>query len=153
MGRHCLPSLEGKSMRNISFENMDRQSILHPMTSIADHLRNGPTVYSKADGVWIETHDGRKFLDMGAGLWCVNVGYGREEIGEAAKEAMLNLSYYHLFGSASNELSITLADRLLRLVRDQQGAGSMSKVFFGTSGSEANDTAFKLVRYYNNLRG
>jgi L-2,4-diaminobutyrate transaminase len=140
-------------MRNISFEDMDRQSIFHPMTSIADHLRNGPAVYSKAHGVWIQTHDGRKLVDMGAGLWCVNVGYGREEIAEAAKEAMLNLSYYHLFGSASNELSITLADRLLSLVRDQGGAGGMSKVFFGTSGSEANDTAFKLVRYYNNLRG
>jgi L-2,4-diaminobutyrate transaminase len=140
-------------MRNIAIEEMDRQSIFHPMTSIVDHLRNGPTVYSKAHGVWIQTHDGRELVDMGAGLWCVNVGYGREEIADAAKEAMLNLSYYHLFGSASNELSITLADRLLSLVRDQEGAGSMSKVFFGTSGSEANDTAFKLVRYYNNLRG
>ncbi|WP_201836492.1 aspartate aminotransferase family protein [Microvirga zambiensis] len=140
-------------MRNIAFEDMDRQSLFHPMTSIADHLRNGPAIYSRAHGVWIQTHDGRRLVDMGAGLWCVNVGYGREEIAEAAKEAMLNLSYYHLFGSASNELSITLADRLLGLARDQGGAESMSKVFFGTSGSEANDTAFKLVRYYNNLRG
>ncbi|MBV9736208.1 MAG: aminotransferase class III-fold pyridoxal phosphate-dependent enzyme, partial [Acidisphaera sp.] len=81
------------------------------------------------------------------------VGYGREELAEAAAQAMRDLAYYHLFTSASNEPIIRLADRVLTLFRERSGAGHLSKIFFGTSGSDANDTNFKLVRYYNNLRG
>ncbi len=85
-------------------------------------------------------------------MWCVNVGYGRAELGEAAARAMADLGYYHLFASYSNEPIIRLADRVLTLFREKAGAGHLSKIFFGTSGSDANDTNFKLVRYYNNLR-
>jgi L-2,4-diaminobutyrate transaminase len=138
---------------NYSLEEMDRQSLFHPSTSIADHLRDGPTIVASASGVRIKNHQGRELIDCGAGLWCVNVGYGRAELGEAASKAMANLGYYHLFGSYSNEPIIRLADRLLALFRERAGAGHLSKVFFGTSGSDANDTNFKLVRYYNNLRG
>jgi L-2,4-diaminobutyrate transaminase len=74
-------------------------------------------------------------------------------LGEAAAKAMADLGYYHLFGSYSNEPIIRLADRVLALFRERSGAGHLSKIFFGTSGSDANDTNFKLVRYYNNLRG
>jgi L-2,4-diaminobutyrate transaminase len=138
---------------NYSLEEMDRQSIFHPTTSITDHLQNGPTIIAGGSGVRVKHHDGRDFIDCGAGLWCVNIGYGRAELGEAAAKAMADLGYYHLFSSYSNEPIIRLADRVLALFRERAGAGHLSKIFFGTSGSDANDTNFKLVRYYNNLRG
>jgi L-2,4-diaminobutyrate transaminase len=132
---------------------MDRQSLFHPSTSIADHLRDGPTIISAGSGVRVRDHNGRDLIDCGAGLWCVNAGYGRAELGEAAARAMADLGYYHLFSSYSNEPIIRLADRLLALFREKAGAGHLSKIFFGTSGSDANDTNFKLVRYYSNLLG
>ena len=138
---------------NYSLEEMDRQSVIHPATSIADHLKNGPTIIAGGSGVRIKTRQGREVIDCGAGLWCVNIGYGRAELGDAAAQVMRSLGYYHTFGSHSNEPIIRLADRVLGLFRERAGAGHLSKIFFGTSGSDANDTNFKLVRYYNNLRG
>ena len=138
---------------NYSLEEMDRQSLIHPATSIADHLKNGPTIIAGGSGVRIKDRSGRELIDCGAGLWCVNVGYGRAELAEAAAQAMRDLGYYHTFGSHSNEPIIRLADRVLGLFRERAGAAHLSKVFFGTSGSDANDTNFKLVRYYNNLLG
>ncbi len=132
---------------------MDRQSLFHPVSSIADVLRNGPSIYTSAEGVMVRNAAGRDLIDMGAGLWCVNVGYGREELAEASAKAMRDLSFQHLFGGASCEATILLADRLLGLFRETAAAPQMARVFFGTSGSDANDTAFKLVRYYNNVRG
>src|SRR6516164_7966245 len=139
--------------QNYSLEEMDRQCFIHPATSIADHLKNGPTIIAGGSGVKVKDRNGRELIDCGAGLWCVNIGYGRAELGEAAAQAMRDLGYYHTFGSHSNEPIIRLADRVLNLFRERAGAGHLSKVFFGTSGSDANDTNFKLVRYYNNLRG
>jgi L-2,4-diaminobutyrate transaminase len=139
--------------QNYSLEEMDRQSFLHPSTSIAEHLKNGPTIIAGGSGVRIKDWRGRELIDCGAGLWCVNIGYGRAELGEAAAQAMRDLGYYHTFAAHSNEPIIRLADRVLTLFREKAGAGHLSKIFFGTSGSDANDTNFKLVRYYNNLRG
>jgi L-2,4-diaminobutyrate transaminase len=139
--------------QNYSLEEMDRHSLFHPATSIADHLKSGPTIIAGGSGVRLRDRHGKELIDCGAGLWCVNVGYGRAELGAAAAEAMANLGYYHTFASYSNEPIIRLADRLLALFRDHAGASHLSKVFFGSSGSDANDTNFKLVRYYNNLRG
>jgi L-2,4-diaminobutyrate transaminase len=138
---------------NYSLEEMDRQSLIHPATSIADHLKNGPTIIAGGSGVRIKSRQGREVIDCGAGLWCVNIGYGRAELGDAAAQAMRGLGYYHTFASHSNEPIIRLADRVLGLFHEKAGAGHLSKIFFGTSGSDANDTNFKLVRYYNNLRG
>ena len=137
---------------NYSLEEMDRQTLIHPVTSIADHLKNGPTIIAGGSGITIRDRHGRELIDCGAGLWCVNVGYGRAELAEAAAQAMKELGYYHTFGSHSNEAIIRLADRVMSLFRDKSGASNLSKVFFGSSGSDANDTNFKLVRYYNNLR-
>ena len=139
--------------QNYSLEEMDRHSLFHPATSIADHLKSGPTIIAGGSGVRLRDRHGKELIDCGAGLWCVNVGYGRAELRAAAAEAMANLGYYHTFASYSNEPIIRLADRLLALFRDHAGASHLSKVFFGSSGSDANDTNFKLVRYYNNLRG
>jgi len=145
--------MTASTARNYSLEEMDRQSLFHPVTSVADHLKNGPTIFSDGYGVRVKDQNGRGLIDLGAGLWCVNVGYGRPEIAEAAAKAIKDLSYYHLFGSASNEPIIRLADRVLGLFHDKADARHLSKIFFGTSGSDANDTNFKLVRYYNNLLG
>jgi L-2,4-diaminobutyrate transaminase len=138
---------------NYSLEDMDRQSLLHPLTSIAQHMKSGPLIVGRGSGVRIKDHKGREMIDCGAGLWCVNVGYGRPEIAEAAKTAIENLNYYHIFGGSSNEPIIRLADRVLTLLRENAGARHLARVFFGCSGSDANDTNFKLVRYYNNLLG
>ena len=139
--------------QNFSLEEMDKLSLFHPNTSIAQHMKAGPLIVGQGQGVRLRGHNGKEYLDLGAGLWCVNIGYGRPEIAEAAAKAIENLSYYHLFGSASNEPMIRLADRVLTLFRERAGAGHLARVFFGCSGSDANDTNYKLVRYYNNLRG
>lgn len=139
--------------RNISLEELDKNSILHPATSIVDHLRTGPTIMSRGQGIRLTDHTGREFIDLCAGLWCMNIGYGREEVGEAAARAMGEMGYYHLFASQSNAYLPQLADRVLNLLHNKAGATHLSKVFFGTSGSDANDTNFKMVRYYNLLRG
>jgi L-2,4-diaminobutyrate transaminase len=141
------------AVQNYSLEEMDRQSLIHPATSIADHLKSGPTIIAGGAGVRVKDRNGRELIDCGAGLWCVNIGYGRAELGEAAALAMRDLGYYHTFTSYSNEPIIRLADRVLSLFHEKADARHLSKVFFGTSGSDANDTNFKLVRYYNNLRG
>lgn len=140
------------SKANFQLADIDRQSLFHPATSIADHLEHGPLIASSAKGIWVKDHTGRDLMDFGAGLWCVNVGYGRTELADAAAEAIRGLCYFPLFFSCSNEPVIRLADRILSQFHEHAGARHLSKVFFGSSGSDANDTNFKLVRYYNNLR-
>jgi len=135
-------------LHNQSLEEMDIRTMLHPATSIADHLANGPRIISEASGVHITDTKGRRYLDGAAGLWCVNVGYGRQEIVDAIAGQAATLPFYHSFNSMANEPSIRLADRVLRWAPD-----GMSKVIFGSGGSDANDTNVKLVWYYNNLRG
>ena len=78
------------ALSNIQLADIDRQSIFHPATSIADHLRDGPLIASKADGIWVKDQTGRNLMDFGAGLWCVNVGYGRSELAEAASATGLS---------------------------------------------------------------
>tara|TARA_R110002049_G_scaffold142152_1_gene303981 strand:- start:5120 stop:6529 length:1410 start_codon:yes stop_codon:yes gene_type:complete len=130
-----------------------RKTMLHPVSSVADLARTGPTLYKSAKGTMLEDSNGRVHVDMGAGLWCVNVGYGRPELVEAGSEALRNLSYQHHFGNSAAEDTVRLSERLVQLFAETAGAGHLNRVFYGTSGSDANDTAYKLVRYYNNLRG
>lgn len=138
---------------NISLADMDKMSLFHPVSSIDDQQKNGPQIYTSATGVEVTRDSGQTLLDMGAGLWCVNIGYGRSELVKAGADAMQALSFQHFFGGASAEPTIRLADRLLSLFRDTVPGSDMARVFFGNSGSDANDTAMKLVTYYNNLRG
>ncbi len=133
---------------NLSLEEMDKQSFLHPYTPLADHLEAGPLIVASANGVTISDTKGKDYIDAMAGLWCVNIGWGRDEVVEAIAAQSRNLAYHHSFASMANEPAIRLADRLIRLAPNE-----MSKVFFGNSGSDANDTNVKLVWYYNNLRG
>src|ERR1700745_2854204 len=91
------------SAANFSLEEMDRQNLIHPATSIADHLKNGPTIIAGGSGVRVKDLHGRELIDCGAGWWCVNIVLGRAELVEAAVQAMRDLGYYHTFSSHSNE--------------------------------------------------
>ena len=105
-------------------------------------------VINSASGMRVTDHRGREFLDAGGGLWCMNVGYGRQAIADVAAAQMAKLPYFHSFGLFSNEPLIRLADRLLKLAPP-----GMTRAIFCSSGSEANDTQIKIVRRYNNLLG
>lgn len=134
--------------RNISLEEMDKQSLLHPYTSITDHLDRGPVIITKGHAARVTDSRGRDYIDSMGGLWCVNIGHGRQEMVDAITAQAQEIAYYHLFFSMANEPAIRLADKVLQLMPDH-----MSKVFFCNSGSEANDTQVKIAWYYNNLRG
>ncbi len=132
-----------------SLLELDRRYLFHPMTALATHEQRGPApVIVKGEGAWVEDAEGRRYLDTMAGLWCVNVGYGRREIAEALERQAATLSYCHTFSGVSSDRAILLAERLI-----ETAPVPMSKVFFGNSGSDANDTAVKLVWYYQNVRG
>ena len=134
-------------------EQLARDAVLHPATALKTHQEQGGLIAQSADGVTLTDVHGKTYIDAMAGLWCVNVGYGRKELARAAAEQIEQLGYYHTFAGTSNPPQIELADRLLGLLRDRAGLEKPSKVFFGLSGSDANDTQIKLVRYYNNLLG
>ncbi len=128
----------------------DRDHFFHPSTHMAAHARGDtPTrVVTGGEGVYISDRDGKRSLDAFAGLYCVNVGYGRREIADAIAEQAGKLAYYHAYVGHGSEPSITLA----KMIIDRAPAG-MSRVYFGLSGSDANETNIKLVWYYNNILG
>jgi adenosylmethionine-8-amino-7-oxononanoate aminotransferase len=140
-------------MNTLSLAEMDRRSLFHAVTSIADIEANGPFVIKGGKGSVVTDEAGRDYIDMGAGLWCVNIGYGRTEVADAVGTATRDLCFQHLFGGAASAPAINLADQVLTLFKEQANAPHMARVFFGSSGSDANDTAYKLVRYYHNLLG
>jgi L-2,4-diaminobutyrate transaminase len=140
-------------MKETSLQDLDRRSVLHPVTSVDEQQRLGPRVFAAASGCRVTDINGREFLDLGAGLWCVNVGYGREALADVARAATKDLSYFYSFGAAANVPMIQLADHVLRLLAHDAGIADLARVFFGCSGSDANDTAYKLVKYYNNVQG
>ncbi|MEQ8294883.1 MAG: aspartate aminotransferase family protein [Nitratireductor sp.] len=137
-------------LRNDLLDQWDRENFFHPSTHLAQHARGeAPNrIVSGGKGVFIEDRDGNRLLDAFAGLYCVNVGYGRPEIAEAIAEQAKELAYYHAYVGHGTEASITLAKMVLE--RAPQG---MSKVYFGLGGSDANETNVKLVWYYNNILG
>jgi L-2,4-diaminobutyrate transaminase len=129
-------------------QGMDLDSHLHPFTNFADLGANGALVIKSASGSTVQDVDGRKFIDAMAGLWCCDVGYGRTEIAEAIAEQAHELAFFHSFFGMATEPTIRLADRL-----KQMTPWPIARVFFGCSGSDANDTQIKLIWLYNNLRG
>ena len=135
---------------NDQIDRWDRESFFHPSTHLAQHARGeSPNrIVTGGSGVYIEDRDGNRLLDGFAGLYCVNVGYGRSEIAEAIAEQARKLAYYHAYVGHGTEASITLA----KMVVDRAPAG-MSKVYFGLGGSDANETNVKLVWHYNNILG
>jgi L-2,4-diaminobutyrate transaminase len=136
-------------MSSSALADLDRRFAFHPFTALADHERNGPPlVIVEGKGAVLRDADGRDYVDAMAGLWCVNVGYGRDEIADALAEQARTLSYCHAFSSMSSDKPAMLSARLIEMA-----PVPMSKVFFGNSGSDANDTQVKLAWYYNNVLG
>lgn len=127
---------------------VDAQSILHPATNADVFAVSGSRIIESGDGLYLYDDKGARLLDAVAGLWCVNVGYGRQELGLAMQQAADKLSYYHTFSGMSNVPQIELAERLLDRAPD-----SLSKVFFGSGGSDGNDSLLKIIWYINNVRG
>ncbi|WP_406870857.1 aspartate aminotransferase family protein [Thioclava sp. 'Guangxiensis'] len=135
-------------LTNDQLARWDRENFFHPSTHLAQHARGEtPTrVIRTAKGVYIEDRDGRQMLDAFAGLYCVNVGYGRPEIADAIADQARELAYYHAYVGHGTEASITLAQMVM-----ERAPKGMSKVYFGLSGSDANETNIKLIWYYNNI--
>ncbi|MFK5998672.1 MAG: aminotransferase class III-fold pyridoxal phosphate-dependent enzyme [Rhodobacterales bacterium] len=135
-------------LKNDKLEQWDRESFFHPSTHLAEFARGNipQRVVTGAKGCHIEDRDGNRLLDAFSGLYCVNVGYGRPEIAEAIAAQAKELAYYHSYVGHGTEASITLAKMIL-----DRAPAHMSKVYFGLSGSDANETNIKLVWYYNNV--
>ncbi|MGE7471898.1 aspartate aminotransferase family protein [Bosea sp. NPDC003192] len=130
---------------------LDRASVLHPFTQLADFASGkigDPTIVETGKGIRIQDATGKEFIDGFAGLYCMNIGYGRTEVAEAISRQAYRLAYYHTYAAHTTDELAILSDRLVRMA-----PGKMSKVFYGMSGSDANETNAKLVWYYNNLRG
>jgi L-2,4-diaminobutyrate transaminase len=126
----------------------DRDHFFHPSTHMGQHAR-GETpnrIITGGEGVYIVDRDGKRSLDAFAGLYCVNVGYGRKSITDAISEQAAKLPYYHAYVGHGSEPSIKLAKMVV-----ERAPKGMSRVFFGLSGSDANETNLKLVWYYNNV--
>jgi 4-aminobutyrate--pyruvate transaminase len=126
----------------------DVASVFHPYTDQIAHAENGPVVISRGQGVRVLDDAGKSYIDVVAGLWCASLGFSNERLVEAAAKQMRALPFYHSFASKSHEPMIELSEMLLA-----RAPVPMSKVFFANSGSEANDTAIKMIWYYNNARG
>lgn len=137
-------------LENDILTKWDRESFFHPSTHLAQFARGDiqNRIVTGGEGVFINDREGNRLLDAFAGLYCVNVGYGRREIADAISEQANKLAYYHSYVGHGTEASITLAKMIL-----DRAPQNMSKVYFGLSGSDANETNIKLVWYYNNILG
>jgi putrescine aminotransferase len=126
----------------------DHKHHLHPFTEHGTLGIDERRVISRADGVWLWDTDGNRIMDGMAGLWCVNVGHGRQEIVEAVRAQMSELSYYNTFFKTTHPPVIELSQMLSDLAPEH-----INMVFYAGSGSEANDTILRLVRSYWALKG
>src|SRR5258708_7798183 len=126
----------------------DLETLVHPYTSLATLRQTGPLIIERGEGVFVCDSEGKAYIEGMAGLWCTALGYGNEELVEAAATQMRKLPFSHLFGAKSHDPAIELAERLKEIV-----PVPTSKVFFCSSGSEAKDTQVKLVWYMNNAFG
>ena len=131
-----------------SIEARHIASVLHPATNFKALNADGPLVMTQGKGVFVKDNQGKEYIEGLAGLWCTSLGHGVKELAEAARQQMETVAYTHMFGGRSHEPAINLAEKLKELSPLDTG-----KVLFGCSGSDANDTQIKLIRYYNNAVG
>jgi 4-aminobutyrate---pyruvate transaminase len=131
-----------------NFNARDVEALLHPTTNLVAHRTVGPLVLDRAEGIYVYDMNGKRYLEGLAGLWCTGLGYGNTELIDTARDQMSKLSFSHLFGGRSHEPAIALAEKIKEIA-----PCATSKVFFTSSGSEANDTQMKLAWYYNNAVG
>jgi len=126
----------------------DVDHYLHPYTHLGAHREVGPMVIDRGEGIYVFDDRGNRYIEGLAGLFCASLGFSEKRLADAADRQMRRLPFYHAFGHKSSEPSIRLAEKLISMA-----PVPMSKVFFANSGSEANDTAIKLIWYYNNALG
>ena len=126
----------------------DVETLVHPYINLASFRETGPLIIERAKGVYVHDTEGKCYIEGMAGLWCTALGYGNEELIEAAAAQMRKLSFAHLFTGRSHDPAIELGEKLKEIA-----PVPISKVFFCNSGSEANDSQVKLVWYLNNARG
>ena len=122
---------------------LDAAHHLHPFSDTKGLNARGPRVITRAEGVWLTDSEGNQYLDGMAGLWCVNIGYGRTELAEVAARQMAQLPYYNTFFMTSHPPVIALAEKVAEVTPD-----GMNRVFFASGGSDANDTNIRFARHY-----
>jgi putrescine aminotransferase len=130
-------------MPTAELQRLDAAHHMHPFTTGADLAKKGARVITRAKGVFLTDSEGVEILDGMAGLWCVNVGYGREELAEVAARQMRELPYYNTFFQTTHVPAIALSAKLAEIAPEH-----MNNAFYGCSGSEANDTNIRMVRTY-----
>jgi putrescine aminotransferase len=135
-------------MQTQDYQMLDRQHHLHPFTDFKSLSEEGTRIITHADGVYIHDSQGNRILDGMAGLWCVNLGYGRQELIDAATAQMQELPYYNNFFKTTHPPAVKLAAKLSELAPEH-----INHVFFTGSGSEANDTVLRMVRRYWAIKG
>lgn len=135
-------------MPTAELQALDAAHHMHPFTTGDEIAAKGARVITGADGVMLRDSDGNQILDAMAGLWCVNIGYGRHELAEVAARQMRELPYYNTFFMTTHVPAIALSQRLAELAPE-----GMNHVFFAGSGSEANDTNIRMVRTYWDMKG
>jgi len=128
---------------------LDKQHFIHPTSNLKQQQEEGPAfIFTEGNGIYLKDIEGRKLIDSLSSLWNVNIGHGREELGEVAKEQMGKLAFSSAFSNWSHEPVIRLAQEVA-----QWTPGDLNVTFFTSGGSEANDTAFKTVRHYWKING
>ncbi len=130
------------------WQELDREHFLHPFTNFRELNARGSRIITRAEGAYLWDSDGKRYLDGMSGLWCVNVGYGRRELADAAFAQMQELPYYNAFFQTAHPPAIELARQLSEITPE-----GLEHVFFTGSGSEANDTVVRTVRVYWELLG
>ena len=136
-----MPQLSNMAHRDI-------ETVIHPYTNLARHRETGPLILNEGRGIYLYDDKGKRYIEGLAGLWCTALGYGNDEIADAAHAAMKKVSFTHAFGGKSHDGVIELSEKLKEI-----SPVPASKILFGTSGSEANDMQIKLTWYYNNAKG
>ncbi len=126
----------------------DRAHVIHPYTDFATFQDEGSHVISSSAGCYVTDIEGNEYLDGIAGLWCTNIGHGRVDMAEAIARQVAKMQYYNPFGHTTNEPAAVLAEKMVQLT-----PGSLNHVYFTCGGSTANDSAIRVIHYYNNLRG
>lgn len=135
-------------MATAELQRLDAAHHMHPFTDAHALAQKGARVITRANGVFLTDSDGNEILDCMAGLWCVNIGYGRAELADAAHRQMQELPFYNTFFQTTHVPVIALAQKLAELAPER-----MNHIFFSLGGSDANDTNIRLVRHYWKLKG
>lgn len=135
-----------------ALQALDSAHFIHPFTDHGDLATRGSRVITRADNIYIWDSEGAKILDAMSGLWCVNAGYGRKELADAAYQQMMTLPFYNAFFQTTNVPAVQLATKLAQLAPEVRGR-KFEHVFFSSSGSESNDTNVRMVRRYWDLLG